>query len=76
MEKERNFEQSLAMLEEIVAKLEDQNTPLEEAMELFGQGVALADECSKKLEKAKQSVSVLIEKDGEMKKEEFVPDEE
>lgn len=76
MKQERSFEESIRLLEDIIKKLEDQDTPLEEAMQLFQQGVALSDECSKKLENAKQSVSALIEKNGEMQKEEFLPDEE
>ncbi|MBQ6946921.1 MAG: exodeoxyribonuclease VII small subunit [Clostridia bacterium] len=76
MKENRTFEQSMTLLEEIVAKLENQDTPLEEAMELFRQGVELSDECAQKLEQAKQSVSVLIEKNGVMTKEEFASDEE
>ncbi len=76
MSTERTFEESLKLLEEIVEKLEDQNTSLEEAMILFGDGVRLSDECAQKLENAKQSVHALIEKDGKMEKVEFVGDEE
>jgi len=76
MSAERTFEESLTLLEEIVEKLEDQNTPLEEAMRLFGEGVALSEECAKKLEGAKQSVQSLLEKDGKMQKVEFERDEE
>ncbi len=71
MKQEMTFEQSLEMLEKIITKLESQDTTLEEAMSLFEQGVKLSDECAKKLENAKQAVSILIEKDGQMKKEEF-----
>lgn len=76
MNTERTFEEALKHLEEIVEKLEDQNTPLEEAIKLFGEGVALSEECAKKLENAKQSVHALLEKDGKMEKVEFVRDEE
>lgn len=75
MSEEKSFEESIALLEEIVAKLESRDTPLEDAMQLFQQGVALSDECAKKLEQAKQSVSALIEKNGEMVEEEFSSDE-
>lgn len=76
MNKERTFEESLKLLEEIVEQLEDQNTPLEKAMELFSLGVTLSDECSKKLENAKQSVHSLIENNGKMEKVEFSGDEQ
>ena len=76
MKTERTFEESLKLLEEIVEKLEDQSTSLEEAMKLFGEGVSLSGECAKKLENAKQSVYALIEKDGKIEKVEFSNDEE
>ena len=76
MNKERTFEQSLELLEEIVEKLESQNTSLDEALKLFGDGVTLSEECSKKLDSAKQSVYSLIEKDGKMEKVEFSADEQ
>ena len=76
MSSNRTFEESLELLEKIVAKLEDQNTSLDEAMKLFSKGVALSDECAEKLENAKQSVRVLIEKNGEMVKVEFAENEE
>lgn len=76
MNAERTFEESLKLLEKIVEKLEDQNTSLEDAMNLFKEGVTLSEECAKKLENAKQSVYSLIEKDGKMEKVEFINDDE
>lgn len=76
MSKERTFEESLKLLEEIVEKLEDQNTSLDDAMKLFSEGVMLSEECSKKLETVKQSVYSLIEKNGKMEKVEFSEDEQ
>ena len=76
MNNKLNFEQSLQKLEEIVTKLENQDTPLEEAMELFQNGVTLSQECLTQLESAKQAVHALIEKNGVMVSEEFVADEQ
>ncbi len=76
MVKENSFEQSVKRLEEIVSALENQDTSLEQAMVLFQEGVALTEECSLKLKQAKQAVDVLIEKNSEMSKEEFVSDAE
>ena len=76
MKNEKTFEQSLERLEEIIEKLEDQDTPLEQAMELFSQGVQLSNQCADKLEKAKQAVHILMEQDGQMVKEEFAANEE
>ena len=76
MNSNRTFEESLELLEKIVAKLEDQNTSLDEAMKLFGDGVALSEECAEKLENAKQTVRLLVEKNGKMEKVEFSENEE
>ena len=72
---ERSFEESIKQLEEIVRKLEDQNTTLDEAMKLFETGVALSNDCAAKLENAKQAVNVLLERDGKMEKVEFEENE-
>ena len=49
---ERTFEQSLEALEERVRKLEAGELPLEEALELFEQGIELTRECHEKLDAA------------------------
>lgn len=76
METEKTFEQSLQELEDIVTKLENQDTPLDKAMKLFEKGVAVADECNQKLKNAQQSIKILMEKNGKFEKEDFVPHEE
>ena len=76
MNKDRSFEQAIQQLEEIVSKLENPETSLEDAMNLFGEGVKLSSECAKKLEDAKQAVHMLIDaQDGKAEKE-FLADEE
>ncbi|MDR0249631.1 MAG: exodeoxyribonuclease VII small subunit [Oscillospiraceae bacterium] len=53
------FEQSLARLEEITAKLERGDAPLEESVKLYEEGSALAVECEKILADARQHVALL-----------------
>lgn len=54
------FETSLAELEQRVKRLESGDLPLEEALALFEQGVALAQRCHEQLEAAEQRVSQLV----------------
>lgn len=53
------FEQSLKRLEEIVHALEGGDTPLEESIALFEEGVKLSGHCNTLLETAEQKVTVL-----------------
>ena len=53
------FEESLKRLEEIVHALENGDTPLEESISLFEEGVKLSGYCNKLLESAEQKVTVL-----------------
>jgi exodeoxyribonuclease VII small subunit len=55
----RTFEQSLARLEKIVDSLEQGETPLESAIELYEEGIALSKECMETLSKAELRVKKL-----------------
>ncbi len=67
MDKTMNFEQALAKLEEIVARLDDEQLPLEQSIELFSQGAGLVDFCNKTLENARIKIEELLPaaKEGE-----------
>ena len=54
--KKKNFEESMARLEEIVSRLEKGEVPLDESIALFEEGTKLAAECGKKLDQAEQAV--------------------
>ena len=72
-----NYEKSLKQLEQIVQKLEDENTPLEKAIELFTEGKKLADLCLKKLTELEKKVQILMEdQKGEPRGKDFVPEED
>ena len=73
---EKTFEQYMAELEDIVSKLENRETPLDEAMSLFSNGVEIARKCNEKLENAQQSVKILLEKNEKMEQKDFVADDE
>ena len=51
-----SFEQRIARLNEIVAKIEGQTLPLEEALALYTEGKKLIDELQKELSEAQAKV--------------------
>jgi exodeoxyribonuclease VII small subunit len=72
-EQEQSFESSLASLERIVANLESGDLPLERALELFEEGVALARRCQAQLGDAERKVETLLRERGEIKVAPFEP---
>lgn len=58
-----NYEQALAELEQIIAGLEMEQNPLDEAMKLFERGQALARRCAELLEGAELKVRQLSGED-------------
>ncbi len=72
MKKEKAFEEALKELEEIVNRLEQGEIPLEEALQLFEQGVKLSRWCHTKLDEAQKRVEVLLKDEaGKMKARPF-----
>ena len=67
-----DFESSLAELEALVAKLEQGDVPLEEALKTFERGVALTRQCQAALRTAQQKVEVLLSRNGEETVEPFL----
>ena len=55
-----SFESALAQLEGTVARLEEGEMPLEEALELFESGVKLSRQCSTTLEEAERRIEILV----------------
>ncbi len=53
---DRSFEQALAALEQRVKRLDSGELPLEQALSLFEEGVALVQECHDKLDTAEQRI--------------------
>ena len=72
----KNFEGSIKELEEIAEKLSDGEVSLDEAIGLFENGMKLSKSCQKMLEDAEKKVNILLEKDGEIKKQPFESEEE
>lgn len=69
-DKTKKFEQAIAELEEVVAKLEKGELTLDESIEFFQKGVELSKYCSKRLDEAERKITLLIEKEnGELSEE-------
>jgi len=65
--KMKDFEGNLKQLEEIVSKLEGGDLTLDQALELFEEGIKLSRYCNAKLEEAERKVETLIKSsDGGM----------
>lgn len=59
------FEEAMARLQEIVAKLESGEEPLENAMKLFEEGARLSAQCYEALDKAEQKITRLAKLEEE-----------
>ena len=57
---EPKFETAMKRLEEIVAKMESGDLPLDESLKLFEEGIKLSRVLNKKLEEAERKVEVLV----------------
>jgi exodeoxyribonuclease VII small subunit len=68
---ELNFEDSLMRLEQIAELLENENTPLEESISLFEEGIALKEICDQKLKKAKLKIEKIIKSKNTITTEDF-----
>ena len=66
-----NFEESMKKLEGIVTELENGNLNLDESVKRFEEGMKIAKQCNTILENAEKKITILLEKDGELKEENF-----
>lgn len=73
--KEENFEELMIKLEEITNKLEKEQLSLDESVKLFEEGMKISKECNSKLEDAEKRITILINQSGEIKEENFIPEE-
>jgi exodeoxyribonuclease VII small subunit len=71
-----DFEKALEELEATVEKLEHGDLALEDALQQFERGVALARVCQASLQQAEQKVEILLHKSVDAESEPFEPDDE
>ena len=68
---EENFEVLITKLEDITNKLESDKLSLDESVKLFEEGIKISKKCNEKLEDAEKRITIILEKNGEIKEEEF-----
>jgi len=59
MKNPKSFEAAILRLEELLAKISDENTPLTDAVKLYSEAAALIEFCTTTLENAKQEVELI-----------------
>ena len=64
---DETFEAAMNELERIVKRLEENDVPLEEAIELFQKGVALSKKCHQKLQKVEDQMDQILGEDGTLR---------
>jgi len=70
--KENTFEKALEKLEKIVEELESGSLPLDGSLKRYEDGIKLARECQKRLDKAKGKIETLVKNDkGEFEMKQF-----
>ena len=69
--KENNFENALKRLEEISDLLENEDTPLEDSIKLFEEGIELKEFCEEKLKSAKLKIDKIVKKSKSLSSTEF-----
>jgi exodeoxyribonuclease VII small subunit len=68
---ELSFEQAMDKLETIVARLESGDVPLEQAIELYQEGMQLSKLCDQKLSQAERKIEMLVEDEEGLVKKPF-----
>lgn len=72
---EINFEEAMKKLEQITAELEKGDLSLDESVKKFEEGIKLSKECNKILEDSEKKINILINNDGNITEENFLPKE-
>lgn len=73
-QKEMTFEQAMERLENIAQQLESGDVPLEEAIELFQEGISLSRLCGQKLEQVERKIEMLVEGEEGLARKPFAPE--
>lgn len=69
-EKKLTFEEAMEQLEVIVERLEEGDVPLEEAINIYKNGMELSKLCHDKLRNVEEQLTQILTEDGE--KENFI----
>lgn len=72
---EIKFEDAIKKLEEISKELESGDLGLDESVAKFEEGMKLSKVCTKMLNEAEKRINILINNDGNIEEENFIPEE-
>ena len=72
----KSFEENIDDLEKIVSELESGDLNLDDSVSKFEEGIKISKECNKILEDAEKKITILLNKDGEIKEENFTTEED
>ena len=74
--KSNEFEKAFQELEQIVKRLESEELPLDESLQLFEKGIRLSRFCNQKLEEVEKKIElILADSKGQPVTEPFEPEE-
>jgi exodeoxyribonuclease VII small subunit len=65
MSKEKNFEEKMKTLEELISALENGEFGLDESIEKYTEAMKLIRECDKELKSVEDRISKIVTEDGE-----------
>ena len=68
-------EEAMKKLEQITVELEKGDLSLDESVKKFEEGIKLSKECNKILEDSEKRINILINNDGNITEENFLPKE-
>lgn len=72
----KSFEENIEDLEKIVSELENGDLNLDDSVSKFEEGIKISKECNKILEDAEKKITILLNKDGKIKEENFTTEED
>lgn len=67
----KDYESAIQRLEEITGALEAGDTKLEEAIDLYTEGLEIAKFCDQKLSDAEKKIKIISEKNGLLEEQDF-----
>jgi exodeoxyribonuclease VII small subunit len=70
-----DYESAMNRLQEITESLESGDTKLEDAIDLYTEGLEIARFCELKLGEAEQKIKVILDKNGVLEEADFLPGE-
>ncbi len=71
-----SFEEAIERLEEIVASMEEGDTPLAELVDRFEEGTKLAKNCNERLQEAESRIALVRENEDGLSLEDLPEDED